>query len=80
MARNIEAQSAACNEAALGLFGIEGCMAALWPNERERPSKRWFKELQLNGQIPCHRIGRLIFFDPAQVRRTLDRKFKVEAN
>jgi hypothetical protein len=54
-------------------------MAALWPNEQERPSKRWFKELQLNGQIPHIRIGRLIFFDPAQVRLALDRKFTVEA-
>jgi hypothetical protein len=80
MKRHIDAQSTGRDEEALGLFGIEGCMAALWPNESERPSKRWFKELQLNGAIPCHRIGRLIFFDPAHVRRTLDRKFKVEAN
>lgn len=54
-------------------------MAVLWPYERERPSKRWFKELQLNGQIPYRRIGRMIFFDPAEVRRALDRKFRVEA-
>jgi hypothetical protein len=77
MARHIESQSPARAETSLGLFGIEGCMAVLWPNERERPSVRWFKELQLNGLIPHVRIGRLIFFDPAEVRRALDRKFRI---
>jgi hypothetical protein len=61
------------------LLGAHGCMAEIWPNPQERPSFRKFKELQLKGFIPFHRIGRLVFFDPAEVRRALDRKFKVEA-
>jgi hypothetical protein len=60
------------------LLGAAGCMAVIWPNPKERPSFRWFKQLQLQGYIPFHRIGRLVFFDPIQVRQALDRKFKVE--
>jgi hypothetical protein len=61
------------------LVGARGCMAEIWPNPKERPSFRKFKELQLKGFIPFHKIGRLVFFDPAEVRRALDRQFKVES-
>jgi hypothetical protein len=60
------------------LMGAQGCLAEIWPNPQERPSFRKFKELQLHGFIPFHRIGRRVFFDPAEVRRALDRKFRVE--
>jgi hypothetical protein len=52
-------------------------MAAIWPDPEERPSLRYFKELQAKGYIPFVRIGRLVFFDPAEVRRALDHKFRV---
>jgi hypothetical protein len=61
------------------LLRAAGCMAAIWPDPTERPSLRYFKELQAKGYIPFVRIGRLLFFDPAEVRRALDHKFRVES-
>jgi hypothetical protein len=40
---------------------------------------RWFLELKAIGAVPYRKIGRRVFFDVAEVRRALDRKFKVEA-
>jgi hypothetical protein len=55
------------------------CLERLFPDERGRPSIRWFRALKAAGVLPFRRIGRRIFYDVAEVRRTLDRKFKVEA-
>lgn len=60
-----------------GLVGEERCREQIWPDRKSRPSSRWFLELKARGLIPFHRIGRRIFYDPAEVRRALDRQFKV---
>jgi hypothetical protein len=55
------------------------CLERLFPHERGRPSIRWFRALKAAGALPFRRIGRRIFYDVAEVRRALDRRFKVEA-
>lgn len=39
--------------------------------EQSRPSLRWLRERQASRAIPFVRLGRLIFFDPEQVRAAL---------
>jgi len=64
-------------DAPKGLVGEERCRELVWPDEKSRPSRRWFLELKARGQLPYHRVGRRIFFDPDEVRKALDRQFKV---
>jgi hypothetical protein len=54
------------------------CLEELFPDMRSRPSLRWFLGLKAAGVIPFRKIGRLVFYDVAEVRRALDRRFKVE--
>jgi hypothetical protein len=37
-----------------------------------RPTLRWLRDRQANRSIPFVKIGRLVFFNPAKVRETLD--------
>jgi hypothetical protein len=55
------------------------CLEELFPDERARPSLRWFLGLKAAGFVPFRKIGRLVFYDVAEVRRALDRRFKVES-
>lgn len=36
-----------------------------------RPSRQWLIKQRNDGVIPCVRVGRLIFYDPAKVREKL---------
>lgn len=58
------------------LFDAKGCLQRIFPEERSRPSLRWFKGLQHAGLIPYRKIGRRVFFDVAEVRHALDKKCK----
>jgi hypothetical protein len=40
---------------------------------------RSFRKWQALGLIPFHKIGRLTYFDPSQVRAALDKRCRVEA-
>ncbi len=64
----------------VGLVNAQGCLEKVFPDSRSRPSLRWFRGLQAAGKIPCRRIGRRVWFDPEEVRRALDKKFRVQAN
>lgn len=61
------------------LLGAAECIAAVFPSEQSRPALRTFREWQARGYLPFHKIGARTFFDPHEVRRALDRRFKVEA-
>jgi hypothetical protein len=63
----------------IDLVDAQGCIEEIWPDERSRPSLRWFKGLQLAGLIPYRKIGRRVFFDPAEVRRALDKRCRKTA-
>jgi len=43
-------------------------------DENSRPSMRWLRTQQKARTIPSVRIGRLIFFNPDQVRIALENK------
>lgn len=61
-----------------GLVNAESCLRIVFPDESSRPSLRYLRELQAKRLIPWKKIGRLTFFDPAEVRRALDRQFTVQ--
>jgi hypothetical protein len=62
-----------------GLVDAERCLELLFPDERCRPKLRWFLEQKRVGKIPYRKIGHFVFYDPAEVRRAIDRHSKVEA-
>jgi hypothetical protein len=51
----------------------------LFPSIDSRPSLRWLRRMQARGLVPFKKIGRLVFFDPEEVRRALDRQFSIHA-
>lgn len=61
------------------LLGAAETIAAVFPGEKSRPALRTFREWQARGYLPFHKIGKRTFFDPEDVRRALDRRFKIEA-
>ena len=61
------------------LLGAAETIAAVFPGEKSRPALRTFREWQARGYFPVHKIGKRTFFDPNDVRRALDRRFKIEA-
>lgn len=62
-----------------GLFGERAVREIIWPDDRCRPSRRWFLELKAKGLLPYRQISRRIFYDPAEVRAALDHQFRVNA-
>ena len=61
------------------LVGAAETIAAVFGEEHSRPALRTFREWQARGYFPVHKIGKRTFFDPSEVRRALDRRFKIEA-
>lgn len=45
--------------------------------ESSRPTLRWLRDQQKSRRIPYAKIGRLVFFDPAEVRAAWRQKFTV---
>jgi len=62
-----------------GLMGAEELLKAVFPAESTRPSLRWLRRMQARRLVPFRKVGRLVFFDPEEVRRALDRNFTVRA-
>jgi hypothetical protein len=58
-----------------GLFGALATLEIVFPDEAARPSVRTFRQWQRLRLIPFIKINRRTFFDPAEVRRALDRQF-----
>lgn len=56
------------------LVDAETCVQIVWPRPECRPSVRWFRQRQKNREVPFVKIGRLVFFDPVQVRASLAKK------
>lgn len=61
------------------LLGAAETITAVFPGENSRPALRTFREWQARGFLPYHKIGKRTFFDPEEVRRALDRRFRIEA-
>lgn len=56
-----------------GLLDGPRLLEHLFPNPVVRPSLRWLTDQREKGRLPHYRIGRLIFFDPTQVRLAIQR-------
>lgn len=61
------------------LVGVLTCLAEVFPDAETAPGKRTFHEWMSRGYFPVYRIGRRVFLDPCEVRRALERRFKVNA-
>ena len=62
-----------------GLVGEERCREILFPDEASRPCRRTMRDWQAKKLIPYVRIGRRVFFDPAAVRRAIEKNFSVRS-
>jgi hypothetical protein len=61
------------------LVGIEACRKIVFPDEDSAPGPRTFAKWMAARYFPVHKIGRRVFLDPEEVRRSLDRRFKINA-
>jgi len=57
----------------------EVLLATLWPDEETRPTLRWLRKMTATRSLPFVKLGNRVWFDPARVRRHLDKQFTVEA-
>lgn len=53
------------------LVGKKVLLERLFPNEADRPTTRWLDMQCRAGKIPFIRLGRLIYFDVAQVHAAI---------
>lgn len=60
------------------ILAAKDCIAEVFPGPR-KPSLRTFQYWQARGLIPYRRIGKLVFYDPLEVRRAIDRQCLVRA-
>lgn len=61
------------------LYGIKTTMEIIFPDEKSRPSLRAFNEWKNRGYFPQLRVGRRVFLDPVQVRKSLEKRFTIHA-
>jgi hypothetical protein len=61
------------------LVNAEGLLKELFPDQNSRPSLRWLRTQQKSRAVPFVKLGRLVMFDPAQVREAWARKKTVNA-
>jgi hypothetical protein len=59
------------------LVSAEDLLSELFPYADSRPSVRWLRRMQSRRLVPFKKIGRLVYFDPEEVRRALDQQFSV---
>jgi hypothetical protein len=59
------------------LVDAQGLLEAIF-DEASRPTVRWLREQQEKRTIPFVKIGRLVRFDPLQVREALEQRHTVK--
>lgn len=62
------------------LVGTDKCREILFPDKSSAPGKRTFLEWRARRYFPVVKIGRRVFLDPEEVRRALERRFKINAS
>lgn len=62
-----------------GLYGIEGALEAMFPDDRFRPSIRTFNKWRAKGYYPYIKLGKRVLIDPILARRALDARFTIHA-
>lgn len=61
------------------LIGAKQCSAEIFGNSTDAPSVRWWQYQMKRGIIPFYRIGRLVWFDPDEVRDALAHNCRIAA-
>jgi hypothetical protein len=60
-----------------GFVGHARLLELVWTDAAARPSLKWLHNQRAKRLIPFCRFGRLIFYNPAKVRESLERRFEV---
>jgi hypothetical protein len=76
--QSLKKQSTSGSDAMTGLVGVSQCLELVFPEPSSRPCRRIWDEWRAKGFLPCRKIGRRVFMDPTEVRRAIDRQFKIE--
>lgn len=61
------------------LVNAQQCIAALFPNEDTAPCIRTFWNWKSKRWIPYVKMGKIVAFDPVEVRKAIDKKFTINA-
>jgi hypothetical protein len=61
------------------LVGLEAGRIAIFGTGPEAPSKRSFAEWKARGYFGFVKVGKRVFINPDEVRRALERRFKISA-
>jgi hypothetical protein len=75
----VDAIAPANTEDNLAFVPGEVLLATLWPDEESRPTLRWLRKMTATRSLPFLKLGNRVWFDPARVRRHLEKQFSVEA-
>jgi hypothetical protein len=67
------------NQYAPKLCGLEEGRIAIFGTGPEAPSKRSWAEWKARGYYPYIKLGKRVFVNPDEVRRALERRFKINA-
>jgi len=59
-----------------GLVDVDTLLVLIWPNVKSRPSLRTVRTWTQGKLLPHVRLGRLIYYDVAEVRAELARRKK----
>ena len=51
----------------------ERLLELIFPDEGSRPCTKWLHQQRTSRSIPYKRVGRLIFYDPDEVRAAFDK-------
>lgn len=62
------------NDGQGGLIDAPRLLEQIFPNPDCRPSVRWLRTQVANRTLPFCRVGRLVYFDPVQVREHLTQR------
>jgi hypothetical protein len=61
------------------LISAKQCSAEIFGDCTDAPCPRWWQYQMKRGIIPFYRIGRLVWFDPDEVREALAQNCRVAA-
>jgi hypothetical protein len=66
------------HETASSLLGVDATIAAIFPDPASRPARRTFLEWKARKYFASVKIGKRVFFDPAKVRASLEKRFTIQ--
>jgi hypothetical protein len=61
------------------LVGLDAGRISIFGDGPDAPSKRSWAEWRARGYFPVVKVGKRVFVNPDEVRRALERRFKINA-